>query len=340
MNRIFEFKMSIIRKSINKYRDYISLFYDFSNLLKFSLDGRKKCLVYGNCQTHPLTRILSANKEFSHQYEIIKFKPVFRIDRSDLENLKTICQEVDLFIYQPVKSGYRGIEELGTNYLQTLLKSQSHSISFHSLYFNVYNPEIIYIKKPDSIDEDKVFIGPFGDYHNKNIIDMFIRGCKITEVIEFLHNPEALDRTKIQEKFRLSIEELIKRENAFEIDVKIANYIRDNYQSRRLFWSMNHPSNDVIIKCAYDILEGIGISTTSVSKSFFMKSLTSIEFLNGTYFSIHPAICEALELKFPNPNLYFNNGMAFSLNDAASKFFRFYDKNPQVVEEYVRTQQK
>lgn len=160
-----------IIKAIVKAIESLSSYY--YSAIKSS--GRKKCLVYGNCQTHPLTRILFANKEFSHQYEIIKFKPVFRIERYDLENLKAICQEVDLFIYQPVKSGYRGIEELGTNYLKTLLKSQSQSISFHSLYFNVYNPEIIYIKKPDSIDEDKVFVGPFGDYHNKNIIDMFIR---------------------------------------------------------------------------------------------------------------------------------------------------------------------
>ena len=172
-----------------------------------------------------LSRILCASQEFSQNYEIIKFKPVFKLEKADLENLKIICQETDLFIYQPVRSGYRGIEELGTNYLKSLLKPQSRSISFHSLYFSNYNPEMIYISKPNAIDNDRVFVGLFGDYHNKNIIDMFIRGCQVKDVVEFLNNPEALDLLLIQENLESSIAELERREYEFNLDIKIANYI-------------------------------------------------------------------------------------------------------------------
>lgn len=81
-----------INRSINKCLDSgLSLY------IHLKSDRRKKCLVYGNCQSLVISRILSANSEFSYNYEIVKFKPVFKIGKSDLENLKSIIQEIDLF---------------------------------------------------------------------------------------------------------------------------------------------------------------------------------------------------------------------------------------------------
>ena len=303
----------------------------YSNL---KLSTRKKCLVYGNCQSPIISRILSANPRFSLNYEIVKCKPVFKIGKSDLENLKSIIQEIDLFIYQPVRSGYSGLEELGTDYLKNLLKPHSLSISFHSLYFNNYNPEIIYISKPNAVDDDRVFVGPFGDYHNKNIIDMFIRGCQVKDVIKFLSDPEALDRLSIQENLKSSINELERREHEFGIDIKIASYVENNYQLKRLFWTKNHPSNNILFYCASGILERLGFLD---NKNILMKRLIATEFLDGTYFSIHPAIYSALDLTFPNPQFYFIKENRIRLGDAVSMFFDFYDQNPQVVEAYLKS---
>ena len=293
---------------------------------------RKKCLVYGNCQSPIISRILSANPGFSRNYEIVKFKPVFEMEKADLENLKSIIQEIDLFIYQPVKSGYRGLEELGTDYIKNLLKPQSLSISFHSLYFNSYNPEIIYISKPNAIDDDRVFVGPFGDYHNKNIIDMFIRGSQVKDVMKFLNDPDALDTLSIQENLKSSIDELERRECEFGIDVKMASHVRHNYQLKQLFWTKNHPSNDILFYCASNILERLGFLD---NQNILMKRLIATEFLDGTYFSIHPAVYRALELAFPNPKFYFIKENRISLDDAASMFFDFYDKNSQIIEAYL-----
>ncbi|MFM6266882.1 MAG: WcbI family polysaccharide biosynthesis putative acetyltransferase [Dolichospermum sp.] len=121
-----EIYQKFINRSVNKCLESVLSLY--SNL---KLGTRKKCLVYGNCQSPIISRILSANPEFSRNYEMVNFKPVFKIGKSDLENLKSIIQEIDLFIYQPVRSGYRGLEELGTDYLKNLLKPHSLPISFH-----------------------------------------------------------------------------------------------------------------------------------------------------------------------------------------------------------------
>jgi hypothetical protein len=319
---------SLFNKSINKSLELLVLI-----TRQLESGTRKKCLVYGNCQCPIISRILCANPGFSLNYEIVKFKPVFKIEKSDLEDLKTILQEIDLFIYQPVKSGYRGLEELGTDYLKNLLKPHSLSISFHSLYFNSYNPEIIYVSKPNAIDDDRVFVGPFGDYHNKNIIDMFIRGCQVKDVIKFLNDPEALDRLSIQEDLKSSINELERRECEFGIDVDIASYIRHNYQLKRLFWTKNHPSNDILFYCASNILERLGFLD---NQNILMKRLIATEFLDGTYFSIHPAIYRALELSFPNPKFYFFKENQISIDDAVSMFFNFYDENPQVIAAYLK----
>lgn len=318
---------SLVNKSINKSLEII-----VSITTQIKSANRKKCLVYGNCQSSILSRILCANPEFSLNYEIVKFKPVFKIQKADLENLKSIIQEIDLFIYQPVRSGYRGIEELGTEFLKNLLKPHSLSISFHSLYFNSYNPEIIYVSKPNSINDDRVFVGPFGDYHNKNIIDMFIRGCQVKDVIKFLNDPEAFDTLSIQEDLKSSIDELEKRECKFSIDIKIASYIRHNYQLKRLLWTMNHPSNNILFYCASNILKRLGFLD---NQNFLMKRLIATEFLGGTYFSIHPAIYRGLELEFPNLKFNFIKENRISVNDTVNMFFNFYDKNSQVIEAYL-----
>jgi hypothetical protein len=67
-----------------------------------------------------------------------------------------------------------------------------------------------------------------------------------------------------------------------------------------------------------------------------MKRLIATEFLDGTYFSIHPAIYIALELSFPNPKFYFFKENQISLDDAVSMFFNFYDENPQVIAAYLK----
>ncbi len=316
-----------INRSANKFLESFFLLYT-----QLQSGKRKKCLVYGNCQAPIISRILRANTKFSLNYELVKFKPVFKIEKFDLEDLKTILQEIDLFIYQPVKSGYRGLEELGTDYLKNLLKPHSLSISFHSLYFKSYNPEIIYISKPNAIDNDRVFVGPFGDYHNKNIIDMFIRGCQVNDVTKFLNDPEALDTFLIQKDLKSSIDELERRECEFDIDIKIASYIRHNYQLKRLFWTKNHPTNNILFYSASNILERLGFLE---NENILMKRLIATEFLDGIYFSIHPAIYRALELSFPNPKFYFVKENQINLDDAVSMFFDFYEKNPQVIEAYL-----
>jgi hypothetical protein len=78
--------------------------------------------------------------------------------------------------------------------------------------------------------------------------------------------------------------------------VKIASYIRHNYQLKRLFWTKNHPSNDILFYCASNILERLGFLD---NQNILMKRLIATEFLDPTYFSIHPAIYRALELSFP-----------------------------------------
>ena len=115
--------------------------------------------------------------------------------------------------------------------------------------------------------------------------------------------------------------------------MKIASYIRHNYQLKRLFWTKNHPSNDILFYCASNILERLGFLD---NENILMKRLIATEFLDGTYFSIHPAIYRALSLSFPNPKFFFFKGNQISLDDAVSMFFNFYDENPQVIAAYLK----
>jgi len=290
--------------------------------------SQKKCMVYGNCQARPLARLLSVDKNFSKKYQIINYKPVYTIEGKDLYHLEKICKKIDLFIYQPIKTGYLDLYEIGTDFLKSLLTKDSISISFHSLYFDAYNPECIYIKRTDS---EGVHQGPFGDYHNEILIQLYIDKLNYRDTVQYLRASKAKDPSSIEKNLDQSINELFRREQTKNIDIKIAQYIKDNYQQKRLFWTFNHPSNDILIHCSQEIIKRLGMN---YSANFCKKKITSYELLDMTCFSIHPSIYETLNLSFNNPDVYYYKGQTFELNEVVKMFYIYYDNHPEVIEAY------
>ena len=289
---------------------------------------KKTCLVYGNCQARPISRLLAANNSFSRKYRIINFKPVHQVTKQDIPYLIKLCKQVDLFIYQPVKHEYKGLYELSTNFLISLLKKNALIISFHSLFFDAYSPEIRYIRSKNA-----VYSGPFNDYHNKSIIDMFIKGENINNTYNLLLNQNAYDSNHIISKYNIAIDELYRRESISSIDIKIASYIERSFKSLRLFWTFNHPSNNLLMYCTSGILKHLCIPER---RDLLLQRLLRSELLGGYYFSIHPSVYKTLKLRFDNKQLFCINNKYISIHHAIKLFFNYYDKHPEVVEAYLK----
>lgn len=124
-----------------------------------------------------------------------------------------------------------------------------------------------------------------------------------------------IDREEIMEGVRLSFSELKRREE--KADIKISDYIIENYKKRQLFYSKNHPTNDVLIEYTERILQCLGYDTEEKMSGtdFFVKAGT----LKGHDLPLYPAVIKALGISDYEdrcyPNRYFNSDVSLSIEE-------------------------
>ncbi|HEY9623077.1 MAG TPA: WcbI family polysaccharide biosynthesis putative acetyltransferase [Crinalium sp.] len=278
----------------------------------------KKCLLYGNCQVEPIKRCLEANPIFRSTYETLQLE-CFWLTQEDVPRLEGCVQSIDLFIHQPISDNYKGIYQLSTRHLKSLLRPGSIAISIPVAYFTGYNPEMVYLKDKDGNKVD----GPFL-LHDANILKLYAQGKTVQETMIAIQDDNFYPANYVLTNFKRTLSELQRREA--DIDIKISDFIKRNYQSFRLFHTINHPGSLVIAAITKAILDMIGIPPNRESLTSFCNS----EVLDVLYFPIYPAIAKGLGLSFlSKPDYYFET--FFRPQQAVELFFSFYDQNPDVV---------
>jgi hypothetical protein len=238
----------------------------------------------------------------------------------DIPRLEAYMPTVDLFIHQPVSDNYKGIYQLSTRYLKSLLKPQSIVISIPSAYFTGYNPEMIYLKdkKGDKVD------GPFL-LHDRNILALYAQGKSVQETLATIQQEDFYQAEQVQRNFDETLSELQLRETS--LDVKISDLIKQHYQNSRLFHTINHPGSLVISEVAKSILNRLDIPLDQATLSAFCAQ----EVLDLLYFPIYPSIARHLKLKFVSDQNYFFHRF-FHPQDAIAQFFAFYEQHPDIVD--------
>ena len=97
------------------------------------------CLVYANCQNNNIASHLRKSQIFNQEYSIKRFS-VHLMNERGLTVPDELLKQAKLFIYQPVKDTNG---ERSSNYLLSKLSSNCQRISFPSLYFTGYFPQLL-----------------------------------------------------------------------------------------------------------------------------------------------------------------------------------------------------
>ena len=285
----------------------------------------KKCLIYGNCQTRYLKKLLVKQPEFTDIYDNISEKKVHLISAAEIPDLEQEIAEVDLFIHQPVSDNYRGFSELGTNYLKSKLKPECRVISFPVAYFTGYMPEIIYIKDSD-INQEDTCISP---YHDFNILEAFYQGKTATETAKLITDPDFYSSQYIKSNLDHTLAELARREKY--TDLALSWFIKKYYQKTKLFNTFNHPNQVIFNYLTHNILKLLNLSYIENESLLF-----DCQEINYNYYPIYPAIAKILDLDFEIDDHYKIENQSFSTLEMIAQFYLFYDRNPQIVESCIK----
>lgn len=289
--------------------------------IKYIKKEKSIAIVFGNCQTEILQRVLMENDTFSKEYIIFDIPRVCQEGEDVWEKIydTNLWSECDLFIYQNVLDKNKYGRLRATSCILSRLKSTCITVSIPNIYFDGYFPQI---EKNDrnilmDVQEDGMF-----KWADKYCNIMIEQGMNTQEIIGSLSDKDFIQKKDIMEHVKKSLKCLKEREAV--TDIKISDYIEKYYRKKQLFFAPNHPINELIIECAKRVLRKLGMD-----EDIHYESVTEFYSLMGEDIPIYPSVVDKLGmsscLKTFFPNRYIEY-MSLSFEEYYQLYCRIYRK--------------
>jgi len=215
--------------------------------------------------------------------------------------LNDIIPTCDLVLSQPVSSNYRSNDIFSTAKLRSKIKSGAKHFVIANCYFTGYDPIPFQItnEKDHIIHSNGISYFPsicFESIMNKDVIKSCINWCDI----DIYNDNELLNN------YNTTIEELKAREqkifdNNFGVDIKISDYIENNYKTLYLFHTYNHPTNILLFELVRRILNKLGLPEIGIGNDIFN------ELLGDNSIPPCPSVYIKTDMKFKYPEFVINS---------------------------------
>lgn len=252
--------------------------------------SKKRIAFYGSCHAEAMSRLFLATPWLVDTYEVLYSLPYYLMDEQEINDFSnTVLPTIDYFIYQPISHEAENGKFATAPLLQNL-KRDAVTVTFAYSHFELYSPFCLYA--PSTFPE---FPPLYVDYEVGALV---AKGSSLEAIIEGFEHRKVIDFS--QTLLEQNLSELRKREDRVlpgdrPIDVKVADYIAENFRERQLFNSMNHPSNVLLKEISERVVEKMGHTEGASGGEYFPYE--GIELLNDAYTPVPPIIVEAFALK-------------------------------------------
>lgn len=205
-----------------------------------------KIIFIGNCQAQALTQI---THYLRIDAELVVVPPVFDLGAFNTDEVKEKIYSADIVFSQRVSEDYPA-EFVRPSVLREALGSRV--VIWPNIYFDGYFPGVRYVY---STKGGKV-TGPLSDYHFLQIQKSYQDGLTPTEAWEAFISPEPSDILPA-DPVGDSITNLRQREQ--DSDFGMSDYIEANFARSKMFYSMNHPTDEVLQEALRRMVEVSGV---------------------------------------------------------------------------------
>lgn len=281
-----EYAYQLIRTQLNErgmveFDDYI--FHEFIN--------KKMVYLHGNCHMAIIKEALLSSYCFNCDYYIYPGHWVCEMPNNRIPT--NICKNIDVWIHENIRNNNMFGYGVSDEWVRNNIGFNSIDICIPNLFGLGYGffPQTISgnnYNKPISNGNDKNGIFPHGD----SVIDECIKKqMKIDDVVRFCNSESPFDKEKIISNFELYMEKIKNREK--DCNIKIYDYIKDNYKKRKIFYDVGHPSTELLLEISGEILKLLGITDKCTAKGQLDDHETPI----------YPCVISALGLKYGNNEL-------------------------------------
>jgi len=265
---------------------------------------RKKLIVFhGSCHSEFLGALLSLHPKIKKEYRII-CAPRSHLNNSNradsLYVFKSACsyeknvdlfKQIDVFIYQKKPDFY---DEMDVKYIENNLSASCEKIKISFLNFTGYFIQCRNDKEYQN--RRSLYSLHYKDYYIDKLIK---RGMTSQQILECIKEEDFIKEERIWDLVHMSVENL-KYLDA-ESDVKIGDFIADNFQKEQLFYDPGHPTNKVLIEYANRIIRYIVGESVEPLESYnsyemMLSALPGVAMYSRSTI-IYPCVLRALGLK-------------------------------------------
>lgn len=239
------------KKGLTEFDDYIYCEWLF----------KKVVLLHGNCHIDIIKCYLDSSKKFSHEYCFYPNPIIY--ENKEKEVKKSILENCDIWIHQDIRADNELGYGLSDEYMRKYIKPETAEIIIPHLYGlgTLFYPQSGWNQRNRKINggRDRMGMFPFSD----KIIDKCVAmGMDKKHIIDFCLREDCISAKDIEDNFIAGIDKIKDREKCW--DIKIADFILENYKKNKLFYDIGHPTNIILKEISLQILKRVGIDDESI----------------------------------------------------------------------------
>lgn len=253
---------------------------EFDDFVPYQIFHKKMAVAYGNCHMDAVKKYLVCSKTFSAEYGFYPFPRVQDMDEKfEYEN---ILKHADLFLHQAIRLDNCYGEKYASEYMLQYVPQSCKILAIPNLYGlpKVFFPQLDMIYRTAKGRKSYFFL-------DANIVNWLNEGKTVEEIVLLIAEGKTYSKQYILSMWQEFQRKLLVREQ--EWDIKISDYIFENYQKIKLFCDTNHISSLCAREIASRILMYLGYSTGIAS---VLKIMDDMECF------VYPDVKDALGLKF------------------------------------------
>lgn len=272
-NRYYE-----IRKQL------LSLGYsEFSDFVPYQIFDKKMAIAYGNCHMQAVRECLEHKKAFVQEYGFYPFPTIQTMNM--LDNYMDVLKHCEMFIHQSIRKENKFGEEYSSESIMKYLSGKCQIISIPNLYGM---PKWCFPQQ--KLDKERGIAGRWYFTAGEDVnIEKWIKEGKTKEEIKtYMVNGGVYKKEEILNMWEYFQERLFEREKQW--DIKISDYIFDNYKTQKLFYDRLHISDILVGEISSRLLSYMGYD-----KEIYQE-ISSL--MDGQEMFIYQDVIDAMGLEF------------------------------------------
>lgn len=287
-----EIELQLINDSFKMYEHFVE-----SNIARVVDANKKIALFYGQCILRDMYRCLIQASAFEDKYASVftqNNKGQAVVTNRLLYYMKDIC---DLYVYTP-----RLLDHDRAYFLSAdELPDDCEAVSVSNLVAPLYWPQVetkidIYNKlylHPYNVERNMNFYHTLYRREDHNINRMVLEGKSTKQIVECLASDEFYSQEQVDKHFRVTLKLIDVAEQS--VDIKVADYIRENYQKTMLYQNAFHPNKCIIWECVRRLFDKIDVSGEELT---LLEEESPLHIHQSGDVPIYPSVAKHLKLEF------------------------------------------